>query len=100
MAKSIEPSMNKSVSFIYNNTNITLGPFLWNPYFECWLMGYSDSLGNVAKSIPIRAGVNILQNYNTVIPALYAINIYNLESDPTINLDFKLYVIDSEDLEE
>ena len=55
MAKRLTPEMNRSVSFTYNNTKITLGPFLWNPYFECWIMGYTDSSGVSIKSIPVRA---------------------------------------------
>ena len=100
MAKRLVPDMNKGASFTYNNATITLGPFLWNPYFECWMMDYKDTFGNVANKIPIRAGANIMQNYNTVIPAMYAINKNNLYSDPTINFDFELYIIDSDDLEE
>lgn len=99
MAKRLIPNMNKSVSFTYDSTKITLGPLLWNPYFECWIMGYTDSSGVSIKSIPVRAGTNILQNYNTKIPALFAINTTNLYSDPTINFDFDLYVIDGDDLE-
>ena len=100
MAKRLTPNMNKSVSFTYNSTKITLGPFLWNPYFECWVMGYADSSGLSIDSIPIRAGANILQNYNTKIPALFAINTTNIYSDPTINFDFDLFIVDNDDLEE
>ena len=100
MAKQITPQMNKSITFTYNNTSITLGPFEWNPYSECWMMSYSDTKGNSIYRIPVRAGANILQNYNTAIPALFAINTNDIYSDPTINLDFSLYVIDSDDLEE
>ena len=100
MAKRLTPEMNRSVSFTYNNTKITLGPFLWNPYFECWMMGYVDSSGMTIYGIPIRSGANIVQNYNTKISALFAVNKNNLYSDPTINFDFDLYVIDGDDLEE
>lgn len=99
MAKKLSPDMNKGASFTYNNTTITLGPIQWNPYFECWMMDYRDSLGNAANRIPIRAGVNILQNYQTVVPAMFAINKNNIYSDPTINFDFDLYIIDSDDEE-
>ena len=63
-------------------------------------MGYTDSSGISIDSIPIRAGANILQNYNTKIPALFAVNTVNLYSDPTINFDFDLFIIDDDDLEE
>lgn len=99
MAKRLTPRINKGVSFNYNGTNITLGPFQWNPYFECWIMDYSDSQGNKANRIPVRAGANILQNYQTAVPAMYAVNTDNLYSDPTINFDFDLYIIDDDDLE-
>ena len=100
MAKRLAPKMNKGISFTYANTTITLGPFQWNPYFECWMMDYTDTQGNVVNRIPIRSGANIMQNYNTVIPAMYAINSNSLYSDPTINFDFELYIIDADDLEE
>ena len=100
MAKRVSPQMNKGISFTYNSTSITLGPFQWNPYFECWVMDYVDTQGNKANRIPVRAGANIVQNYNTVLPAMYAINTNSLYSDPTINFDFDLYIIDTDDLEE
>lgn len=100
MAYRIPFKINTSAEFSYGTLRVTLGPIRWNPYFECWMATYKDSAGALLYNIPLRAGVDCLLGMNVGLPSLFAINKYDMKSDPTINGDFYLFVIDKGDIPE
>lgn len=98
MAFRIPFKINTSTEFSYGTVKVTLGPIRWNPYLECWMANYQDSSGKLFYNIPLRAGTNCVAGLSLAIPTLYAVNKYNVKSDPTINGDFYLFVIDESDI--
>ena len=100
MAYRIPFKVNTSVEFDYKTLTITLGPIRWNPYFECWMATYSDTDGKKVYNLALRAGTNCVAGLSLGIPTLYVLNKYDMKSDPTINGDFYLFIVDEGDVEE
>lgn len=83
--------------FVYNETEYTLGRLRYNHLMQTWVTALQwRNAGEyvTAMSIPIVAGVDLVQQYNSGLPSLVAVNIQERGLDPEGPESLRLYIIE------
>lgn len=82
--------------FVYGGQDYRLGRVRFSEGLDCYVTSLHWRDGNEYKqinSIPLQSGTNLLQQYDTKLPSLVAINIDNRDLDPTSNKNLRLFII-------
>lgn len=72
--KSVPFSVEKDISFEYNGITIKMSALYLNSKLNCYMFDLSWSSTDKLYGIPIRCGLDMLQQFNTPLPNLYANN--------------------------
>ncbi|APD19725.1 putative minor baseplate protein [Pectobacterium phage PP101] len=72
--KFIPFSVRNAVSFEFNGVTVLLSALRYNEYSNCYMFDMSWSSTDIIYGIPIRAGIDILKQYKTPLPNMYASN--------------------------
>lgn len=97
--KFIPFSSRKSISFEFDGVTVKTNPIYLNEHLNCYMMDLAWGARDKIFGIPIRCGINILQQYKTPLPNLYAFNHVNPGSDVTSLKQLTLFIIDKSVLE-
>lgn len=82
--------------FSYNGQDYWLARVRYSEAQQCYVTSLQWRDGNEYKridSIPLQSGTNLLQQYDTKLPSLVAINIDDRDNDATSNTNLRLFII-------
>lgn len=86
--------------FMYEGVEYVLGKVRWNPDMDCFvtvLQWRVNGKYQTITSIPLRSGVNLVQQAGTNLPSLVAANINVRGEDPKSTADLRLFIIEDFD---
>lgn len=86
--------------FTYNGVEYALSKLLWSDSLECFttnLEWRQNGERRFLNSIPLFAGVNVLQQSSVEIPSLVPLNTDTIGADPVDTVSLKLYIIEEYD---
>ena len=72
--KKIPFSPTSDITFQYNGVNLIISALYLSKALNCYCFDLHWSSDKVIYGIPIRCGIDILKQYNTPLPNLYAYN--------------------------
>jgi len=87
-------SITKSVSFEFDGISVEMSALYVNKALNCYCFDLAWSSTDKIYGIPIRCGVNILQQYTTPLPNLYANNHAYPGEEITSYKELSLIIID------
>lgn len=97
--KTVPFSITNDISFEFNGVTLKMSALYLNRSANCYMFDLAWSSTNKISGIPIRCGINILQQYTTPLPNLYA----NNHAYPGMEIiswrDLNLVIIDESVLE-
>ena len=82
--------------FSYNGQDYRLDRVRYSEAQQCYVTSLQWRDGNEYKridSIPLQSGTNLLQQYDTKLPSLVAINLDDRDNDATSNTNLRLFII-------
>ncbi|MBG6242997.1 MAG: hypothetical protein EKE20_14765 [Candidatus Symbiopectobacterium sp. Dall1.0] len=95
--KTVPWSTTSDVVFDYNGTDIKLSKIYANTYANCYLFDLSwNGENNKIYGIPLRSGVNVLNQHSTPLPNMYAFNLKDIGGEVNNYKHMALYVISEE----
>ena len=83
--------------FVHNGIEYTLGRVRYNHLMGCWvtmLQWRVDGVYKTVTSLPLVAGVDLVQQYHCGLPSLVAVNILERGQDPEGSDSLRLYIIE------
>jgi len=72
--KTVPFSVKKDISFEYAGVSVQMSALYVNRYMNCYCFDLSWSSTDKIYGIPIRCGIDLLKQYSTPLPNLYANN--------------------------
>ncbi len=97
--KKIPISVTKDISFQFNGLSISISALYLNTFLNCYCFDLAWSSTDKIYGIPLRCGVDILKQYSTPLPNLYANNHAYPGSEVTSWRNLDLIIIDESVLE-
>lgn len=92
--KKVPYDIRQDVIFEYNGIVIKMSALYLNEALNCYMFDLSWGVGKAIYGIPIRGGINLLGQYHTPLPNMYAANMYFATTDVTSWRQLMLFVID------
>lgn len=89
----------KDISFEFKGVTVKMSAIYLNDYLNCYMFDLAWSSSTRICGIPIRCGVDILRQYKTPLPNMYASNKYHPGEDVSSWRQLQLFVIDESVLE-
>lgn len=78
--------------FTYAGRKIHFRNVRWNRFLVCWVTDYEEERGFKFTGMPIRSGINLLEDTGSYLPSLYAVNKREITKDPVQDGEYTLYV--------
>lgn len=97
--KSVPFDLTKDVSFEFQGVTVKMSALYLNEALNCYMFDLAWGSTNKIYGIPIRCGINILGQYYTPLPNMYAANLVFPGNEVTSYKQLYLYVIDVSVLE-
>lgn len=97
--KTVPASATHDVSFEYNGITMQMSKLYVNSFMNCYCFDLSWSSVNSICGIPVNAGVDILKQFSTPLPNLYAYNIAYPGEEIKNYMYLSLMIIDESILE-
>ena len=97
--KSVPYNISKDVSFEFNGVTVKMSALYLNEYLNCYMFDLAWGSENKIYGIPIRCGVNILEQYTTPLPNMFASNRVAPGHEITSWRQLFMYIIDESVLE-
>lgn len=83
--------------FVHDGIEYTLGRVRYNHLMGCWVSALQwrvDGAYKTVTSLPLVAGVDLVQQYHCGLPSLVAVNILERGQDPEGSDSLRLYIIE------
>lgn len=97
--KGVPYDISKDVSFEFNGVTVKMSALYLNEYLNCYMFDLAWGATNKIFGIPIRCGINILKQYKTPLPNMYAANTVFPGEEVTSYRQLYLFIIDESVLE-
>lgn len=97
--KVIPFDISKDVTFEFGGVTVKMSALYLNEYFNCYMFDLAWGADSKVFGIPIRGGVDILSQYSTPLPNMYASNVVDTTKDVTSWRQLFMFVIDESVLE-
>lgn len=97
--KFISFSTQRGTSFEFQGVTVAISNIRLNTFLNCYMFDLSWSSSDKIFGIPIRSGVNILEQYSTPLPNMYAYNTQSPGDEITSWRFMSLFLIDTSVLE-
>lgn len=97
--KTVPFSVTKDVSFEFNGVTLKLSAIYLNEPLNCYMFDLAWGATNKIYGIPVRCGLNILEQFKTPLPNLFANNVKFPGEEITSWRQLRLFVIDESVLE-
>ena len=97
--KTIPFNMSKDVTFEFQGVTVKMSALYLNEYLNCYMFDLAWGSENKIYGIPIRCGVNILEQYTTPLPNMFASNRVAPGHEITSWRQLFMYIIDESVLE-
>lgn len=92
--KTVPFSVTRDVSFEYNGITVKMSKLYVNSFMNCYCFDLAWSSTDKVSGIPVRAGVDILKQFSTPLPNLYAYNSTYPGEEISSYRDLTLMIID------
>jgi len=97
--KTIPFSVTKDISFEFSGVTVKMSALYFNEPLNCYMFDLAWGATNKIFGIPIRCGLNILGQFSTPLPNMYANNTSYPGSEIQSWRDLTLFIIDVSVLE-
>ncbi|QTQ06977.1 hypothetical protein [Aeromonas phage PVN05] len=95
--KEVPFSTKFATRFVHDGIEYTLGKVRYNYLMGCWVTALQWRVNGVYKtvaSMPLVAGVDLVQQYHCGLPSLVAVNVLERGRDPEGSDSLRLYIIE------
>lgn len=92
-------SVKFKTSFEFNGVSVEISAIYYNEQANCYMFDLAWASDRKIYGIPIRCGINILKQYKTPLPNMYAYNTLSPTTEATSYKYLQLFVIDESVLE-
>lgn len=97
--KTIPYDIKRDVSFEFNGITVKMSAIYLNEYLNCYMFDLAWGSTNKIYGIPIKGGLDILKQYSTPLPNMYAANTVFPNQDVSSWRQLYLFIIDESVLE-
>lgn len=97
--KTVPFSVSKDISFEFGGVTVKMSALYLNEYLNCYMFDLAWGADSKVFGIPVRGGVDLLSQYKTPLPNMYASNVINTEYDVTSWRQLFMFIIDESVLE-
>jgi len=97
--KTIPFSTSKEVSFEFNGVTVKMSALYYNSYLNCYMIDLAWGATDKIYGLPIRCGLDILKQFTTPLPNMYANNTSYPGTEIQSWRDLTLFIIDVSVLE-
>lgn len=97
--KTIPFSISNDVSFEFQGVSVKMSALYLNEPLNCYMFDLSWASTNIVYGIPIRCGLDILKQFSTPLPNMYANNTAYPGEEISSWRDLSLFIIDVSVLE-
>lgn len=97
--KTVPYDTTKDVSFEFGGVTVKMSALYLNEYLNCYMFDLAWGSDSKVYGIPIRCGLDILQQYTTPLPNMYASNTVYPGEEVTSWRQLYLFIIDESVLE-
>lgn len=97
--KTVPYDIEKDVTFEFGGVTVKMSALYLNEYMNCYMFDLSWGATDVIYGIPIRSGIDILRQYKTPLPNMYATNTSFPTTDVTSWRQLYMFIIDESVLE-
>lgn len=97
--KTIPFDISQDVTFEYDGITIKMSALYLNEYLNCYMFDLAWGADNKIFGIPIRSGLDILEQYSTPLPNMYASNRVDPNFDVNSFRQLYMFIIDASVLE-
>ena len=97
--KAIPYDISKDVSFEFNGVTVKMSALYLNEYLNCYMFDLAWGATDKIYGIPIKGGLDILKQYSTPLPNMYAANTVSSNQDVSSWRQLYLFIIDASVLE-
>lgn len=92
--KTIPLSTSTEVIFEFRGVAISMSPIYSNEALNCYMFDLAWSATDIIYGIPIKCGIDLVAQYSTPLPNLFATNTLSAEHDVATWKDLAMLVID------
>lgn len=97
--KTVPFDVSKDVSFEFSGVTVKMSALYLNSYLNCYMFDLAWGATNKIFGIPVRCGIDILEQYSTPLPNMYATNTVFPGQEVASYKQLSLFVIDASVLE-
>ena len=97
--KSVPFNTKRDVSFEFNGVTVEMSALYLNEYLNCYMFDLAWGATDKIYGIPIKGGLDILKQYSTQLPNMYAANTVSSNQDVSSWRQLYLFIIDASVLE-
>ena len=97
--KSVPFNTKRDVSFEFNGVTVEMSALYLNEYLNCYMFDLAWGATDKIYGIPIKGGLDILEQYSTPLPNMYAANTVFSNQDVSSWRQLYLFIIDASVLE-
>ena len=97
--KTVPYDTSKDVSFEFRGITVKMSALYLNEYLNCYMFDLAWGADSKIFGIPIRGGVDILKQYATPLPNMYASNVVDTTQDVKSWRQLFMFIVDKSVLE-
>ena len=97
--KVVPYDISKDVTFEFSGVTVKMSALYLNEQFNCYMFDLAWGADRKIFGIPIRGGVDILKQYATPLPNMYASNVVNTTQDVKSWRQLFMFIVDESVLE-
>ena len=97
--KVVPYDISKDVTFEFSGVTVKMSALYLNEQFNCYMFDLAWGADSKIFGIPIRGGVDILKQYATPLPNMYASNTVNTTQDVKSWRQLFMFIVDESVLE-
>lgn len=97
--KSVPFNISQDVSFEFAGITVKMSALYLNEQLNCYMFDLAWGADAKIYGIPIRCGIDILKQYATPLPNMYATNIVDTEQEVSSWRNLFMFIIDESVLE-
>ena len=97
--KTVPFSISKDVTFEFGGVTVKMSALYLNEYLNCYMFDLAWGAEDKVYGIPLRCGLDIIKQYTTPLPNMYATNTVFPGEEITSYKQLYLFIIDESVLE-
>ena len=97
--KTVPFSISKDVTFEFGGVTVKMSALYLNEYLNCYMFDLACGAEDKVYGIPLRCGLDIIKQYTTPLPNMYATNTVFPGEEITSYKQLYLFIIDESVLE-